>query len=34
VPADEVDAIKIAVAQFQSKDGLNLPSMAIGISAA
>jgi ubiquinone/menaquinone biosynthesis C-methylase UbiE len=38
LPADEVDAIKTALApalaRFQSKDGLNLPSLAIGISAA
>ena len=37
LPADEVDAIKAALepglAPFHSKDGLNLPSMAVGVTA-
>jgi ubiquinone/menaquinone biosynthesis C-methylase UbiE len=37
LPADEVDVIKAALdpalAPFHSKDGLNLPSMAVGVSA-
>jgi hypothetical protein len=37
LPAEEVDAIKTAVepavAPFHSKDGLHLPSMAVGVSA-